>query len=168
MSVPKIVLVVAFITLSAALLLSVHAAGGYQVATVLSGSMEPSIRTGSLLVTKKLAAVDYRQGDVVAFKPPFRGNILVAHRLSRLYLNPTGVWVAETKGDANGTSDPWTISLGNIEGKKVVAVPYAGYVLSWIRTSFGFLALISLSFFLCVLGEMRWIAETFGRRPETR
>ena len=133
---------------------------------VLSGSMEPSIRTGSLLITRERPADSYRVGDIVAFRVPFRGNILIVHRLTRLYLNADGVWTVETKGDANSSGDAWALSLGNIEGKTVVAIPYIGYLVAWTKTSFGFLAFVLLSFFLCVLWEMRWVAETIGRRPE--
>lgn len=148
-----------------ALLLSGTSFLGYRSLPVLSGSMEPVIPRGSLLIAKRQPAERYRVGDIATFRVPFKGNFLVAHRLTGLSLNERGVWTVSTKGDANSSGDAWSLSLGNLEGKAVTAIPYAGYLVAWTKTSFGFLAFVLLSFFLCVLGEMRWLAETWGRKP---
>ena len=160
-------LVTAVLVTGACLLLSADSLIGYRVLPVLSGSMEPAIPTGSLLVIRRQAPGSYRVGDAVAFRVPFRGNFLVAHRLTSLRISAEGVWTATTKGDANSNGDAWQISLGNIEGKAVAAIPYLGYPVAWAKTSFGFLAFVLLSFFACVLWEMRWLAETLGKQPES-
>jgi signal peptidase len=43
---------------------------GWHIDTVLSGSMEPAIPTGSMVITGPVAASDIRVGDVIAFSPP--------------------------------------------------------------------------------------------------
>lgn len=89
---------------------------------VLSGSMEPAIRTGSLcFIDRDYEFEKIHEGDVIAFETA--GGVLVTHR---------GVLIldgkVETKGDANDISDGFTTSAENYRGKVLFSVPYLGYV----------------------------------------
>lgn len=93
---------------------------GSRPAVVLSGSMEPTIKTGSLVIID----TDYdepEENDVAAFET---GGALVIHRLVE---RTDEGWV--TKGDANDSEDPWRITDENIKGKTVFWVPELGYLI---------------------------------------
>lgn len=89
---------------------------------VLSGSMEPAIRTGSLcFVDTKAEFEEIGPGDVIAFETA--GGALVTHRA----INVSGGRV-ETKGDANEVSDGFAVTAENYEGETLFSVPCLGYL----------------------------------------
>lgn len=107
---------------------------------VMSGSMEPSIRTGSLcLVDTKAEYDEIEVSDVIAFR---QGAGMVTHRV--IAITEDGM---ETKGDANECSDGITTTRVNFGGKTVVSIPYAGYVFHvmqqrWMRWGLAMGALV--------------------------
>ena len=110
---------------------------GVGSAVVLSGSMEPEISVGDLLVIS--AQEHYELGDVVVFQD---GNIAVTHRI---------VFISEdeviTRGDANNIDDS-PITPEEIKGEVVLAIPYVGYVVNVIKTPLGTLVIVALAAFL--------------------
>ena len=73
--------------------------------TVLSGSMEPTLQTGDVVVAKRVEPGDVRIGDVVTYRSPT--GRLVTHRVRALH--QTGErFVFVTKGDANNSTERWT------------------------------------------------------------
>jgi len=108
---------------------------GYRLYAVQSGSMSPTFPTGSLVVDGPPAADGGAHGEVITFKI---GDGLVTHRV--VESSPTGL---TTKGDANATDDPWTISQENVVGQVVAAVPRLGYVLVFFKQPSGVLAVVT-------------------------
>ena len=98
---------------------------------VLSGSMEPSIKTGSLaFVNKTTDYDDIEVGDVIAYKAG--GKALVTHRVINIV---DGMF--ETKGDNNEHSDGISVDESNFYGKTLLSIPYLGYLFAWIQTKKG-------------------------------
>lgn len=98
---------------------------------VLSGSMEPQIRTGSLcFVNTKATFEGIKAGDVIAFETA--NGSLVTHRVIKIKDG-----MMETKGDANQVTDGFTTTKENFRGKSVFSIPIAGYVISWFQTARG-------------------------------
>ncbi len=137
------------------LLLAIALAGvrlfGFQVFTVLSGSMEPTYRTGSLIYVK---AVDYRElesGDVITYM--VNENTVVTHRIAGIVPDDEDASVLRfrTKGDANGVEDGSLVHYRNIIGSPVFAVPYLGYVANMIQNPPGTYIAISLGAVLLLL-----------------
>jgi signal peptidase len=110
---------------------------GVGAAVVISGSMEPSLSVGDLIVVRE--ADEYRIGQTVVFET---GGSLVVHEIVRF---EDGMVV--TKGSANNTEDA-PIPPKDIKGKVVFSIPFVGYVLDFIRSLPGTLAIIGLSLFL--------------------
>jgi signal peptidase len=102
----------------------------YRTFTVLSGSMEPTIPTGSVIVLRPTAAETLVAGDVITFTHPSRGNALVTHRISSVTVED-GKRFFLTKGDANAEPDAWRIPATGPGWKVAFHVPKAGYVLTW-------------------------------------
>lgn len=102
---------------------------------VMSGSMEPKIKTGSICYVNTRAK-DFHTGDVITFKT---GGKTVTHRI----IGKSGNALM-TKGDNNRVNDPWTVDQSQIIGKTMTSVPYAGYVVKTLQTKKGILAMISV------------------------
>ena len=72
---------VAGFAITLAVTLVVANASGRQSLTVMSGSMEPTIDTGDVVVAKPIAPMDARVGDVVTYKEPHGEGRLITHRV---------------------------------------------------------------------------------------
>src|SRR5258706_5503916 len=110
--------------------------GGIRSFVILSGSMAPVIPVGSVVYTQ--ASGKYQEGDVIAFS---RGDVTVTHRIHDLVKKGNGM-VYKTKGDANNTDDSGLVSSGSVLGKEFFYLPFVGYVIVFLRTIPGFIALI--------------------------
>jgi len=82
-------LVVSLVGAGALLTASGRPAFGLQAFTVMSGSMEPAIRTGDLIVAEHIALLDARPGDVVTFVDPLNRGRLITHRVRRAQASGT-------------------------------------------------------------------------------
>ena len=116
------------IAASAILLLMLFGIHPYAVKT---GSMEPTIPTGSLcFVNHRISLEEIHEGDVIAFRV---GELLVTHRAVRI--DGEGV---TTKGDANNTEDQGAkVTRANYIGKTVFWVPFIGKAVLFIRSGKG-------------------------------
>jgi len=127
---------------------------------VLSGSMEPSIRTGSLCVVD--TGVPFEQiksGDVIAFETGT--GQLVTHRVVSFVDG-----AIETKGDANTVTDGFTTTIDNYRGKTLFSIPGLGYVIKQLQTVRG--KIISASAFLFLLLFSRFADEVSGTMGQGR
>ena len=79
-------------------------AGLIKPLVVISGSMEPGIMTGDLLVATKVPAASVQAGDVVSLQGELTDN-LVTHRVERIQPDGEGGWTISMKGDNNAFSD---------------------------------------------------------------
>ena len=116
----------------------------YRTFTVLSGSMEPTIPVGSLIVDRPVDASELAAGDVVTFHPPGHGDKLVSHRVVRVEETDKGRFLV-TRGDANGVNDDWRIPAEGPGLKYAMHVPYLGYIVGGLLTPFGRLVALTLA-----------------------
>ena len=139
-----------------ACLLAVGPLAGTRVLTVLSGSMSPTIDTGDAIVVRKIQPVDLRVGDVITFRDPADDTRLITHRLRSLRLQGNTAH-AVTKGDANTGMERWTIRRDGDVAVVRHRLPKLGFVLQWMRSRPGRLALIVLPALLLCGFELRRI-----------
>lgn len=97
---------------------------GYSVFRVMTGSMEPTIQTDSLIAVKKVEPSQVKEGDVISFysQDPAHGGAVNTHRVVSVEQNGE-TWIYETKGDANQVVDQYPVSSEDLIGK-VVFVSY--------------------------------------------
>ena len=96
---------------------------------VISGSMEPEIKTGSIcFVNTRASFYEVKKGDVIAFKAP--SGALVTHRVIGAEENGR---ILVTKGDNNDVEDGQTTTVENFCGKTLFSIPYAGYVVAALQ-----------------------------------
>src|SRR5687768_4040409 len=79
--------------------------GWYRTSTVLSGSMQPTIRPGDVVVATPTPSSNVRAGDIVTFQLP-DGEGTVTHRVAKVR-RVDGELKIITKGDANEAADTY-------------------------------------------------------------
>jgi signal peptidase len=134
---------------------------GWRVDAVLSGSMEPEIKVGSLVVTHSVDAEEIEVGDVITFYSNTSGENMITHRV--VGIGHSSSLYFETKGDANDELDPFTTPAWNLLGKVTFHVPYWGYFTEFLKTPLGFLLAVvipgSIIIVLYIITLLRTIAE---------
>jgi signal peptidase I len=146
-------------------------AGGYKPFVVLSGSMEPGIRVGSVLLVKRADPAAVRKGDVITFLTPRdvpatgAPGTITTHRVVGVDHDAQGHLSFQTKGDANKSPDPLRVPAPNVLGSAVFTVPYLGYVSRFASTKTGLLALIVGPASLLVLLEIVSLVRGRSRGP---
>jgi signal peptidase I len=132
---------VAFVVVVAVLLIvsMLPITGNVKVLTVLSGSMEPGIHTGAVVVVKP--AADYRIGDIITFGPASKTKIPTTHRIQEIKVEG-GSPVYTTKGDANNAADTSQVQKKDVIGKVLFSVPWAGYAVEFAKKPIGFALII--------------------------
>ncbi|UQD52105.1 signal peptidase I [Bacillus methanolicus] len=111
---------------------------GYQLKTVLSGSMEPTFKTGSIIIVKPLdmkERTQLKKGDIITFK--VGPDKLITHRISSV--NKSGEHVLyETKGDNNKRKDLDPVLSDNVVAKySGFTIPYVGYFIDFSKSKEG-------------------------------
>lgn len=109
---------------------------GWQIAAVYSGSMEPAITVGSLVVVQPVAPQTIKEGDVITYAPPTDTSLRVTHRVIEVVEDEYGL-MFRTKGDANEDLDAYGVPAQNVAGRVWLSVPYAGYVMDFIQKPIG-------------------------------
>lgn len=122
---------------------------GTSVFRVVTGSMEPEIPVGALLVAQKTDIDDIRERDIVCYRSGRSqlGGAIITHRVVGIYRDPNGALVLQTKGDANPAADIEVVTEGQLIGR---VKTYTGSgsamakVIEFLTGDVGFLACILL------------------------
>ncbi|MBQ3062403.1 MAG: signal peptidase I [Clostridia bacterium] len=143
-------ILVAAVAILAILLVGVRLFG-LQVFTVLSGSMEPTYHTGSLIYVK---SVDYREleaGDVITFM--LDEDTVATHRIVEVVPDEDEPDVLRymTKGDANDAVDGSLVHYRNVIGTPVFSIPKMGYFANFIQEPPGTYVAISAGAIILIL-----------------
>lgn len=125
---------------------------GHEIMTVLSGSMEPGIKTGSIIGVKPVQdAAKFKSGDVITFKSSDDPNKLITHRIIEVQQVDSGVQYI-TKGDNNDAKDPQPVTPGNIVGEYTgFTIPLIGKIFTFIQSKAGAVILLIVPGVLMVL-----------------
>lgn len=109
------------------LLIFIPCLWGYKPLVVVSGSMEPSLKVGSILYYHKENKINFNKKDILVFK---NKNHIVSHRIVEK-LQEGFI----TKGDANEIIDASEIYNTQVLGKGTNwCIPYLGYYADFIYT----------------------------------
>lgn len=125
---------------------------GLKSLTVVSGSMEPTIETGSVVIDEVISPLDARPGDIVTFQDPLRPRQLT-HRLQKMRVEGDTAYMV-TLGDANDAPERWTVETDGQIGRVVAHLPKLGYARAALGTRYARLAVLgavmALGLFLLV------------------
>ena len=123
---------------------------GISVDSIMSGSMEPVLRTGGIVFT------DTKErrpeiGDIVTYQV---GENRVTHRVIR---KEKEKYI--TKGDANNREDALPVSESQIRGTVVFALPWLGYLAALLKQKTVFMILALMMVQEIIFGMTRWKGE---------
>ena len=132
---------------------------GWSVDAVLSGSMEPQLKVGGVVITRPADASEIEAGDIITFYSPLSEQ-LTSHRVIAVEHGSSPHF--RTKGDANEDADPFTVPADKVVGKVCFHIPYFGYATQFVKTPLGLLLTLGLPGILIIVLEMRniWRALT--------
>lgn len=98
-----------------------------------TGSMSPTIPTGSVAVVKQISADEIEIGDVITVDRP--GELPVTHRVVEIYPQGGGEALVQMKGDANPDVDPGMYRVTTVR-EVLWSVPELAKVIVWFGNPF--------------------------------
>jgi len=143
------VLIVAALFLAVAMAFPA-AIGAADSHAVLSGSMEPTISAGDLVVVRGTDPADIEAGDVITFT---QNGERITHRVVEVRTGENGRQFV-TKGDANENRDPEAVPAAQLEGKVWFHLPLLGHLVVFAGSRLGTVALVVVPGVLLVLSEL--------------
>jgi len=136
---------------------------GYQLKTVLSGSMEPNIKAGSVISIKTgRDSTTYEKGDIITFVE--EKGMLITHRITEV-LEDGEQYI--TQGDANNGPDLNPVLQENVIGAYTgFTIPYVGYMTSLLNSKQGALLFLILPGVISILYAMYRLVRAIRRVEE--
>ncbi len=105
---------------------------------VVTDSMKPTISGGDMIIDRKTAPDDVREGDIISFFDPTRSkrDVVITHRV--VGIESVGDQIHYlTKGDANNAQDPVAVPASMLVGVYQKTIPVLGHVVLFMRTTLG-------------------------------
>lgn len=120
---------------------------GYSFFRVVTGSMEPTIPCGAVLINKETPISEIKVDDIICYRSGIAEiyGAIVTHRVVGIERDVAGKIYLETRGDANNSSDPYYADETNLVGKVIWHKDKVGFltgVLAFLSGDIGFLACI--------------------------
>lgn len=142
---------------------------GHKLLNVLSGSMEPAIMTGDVIIIEELAP-DYviREGDVITYRAADSPDMLITHRVMGAILIDDEVAAYVTKGDNNDSEDLGTVTRDRIIGVYKWRLPLLGYFASFVRQPLGTVLLVIIPGLMIIGSEFVKIWRLLGEMEAKR
>lgn len=139
---------------------------GYNFYLIASGSMEPSLQTGDIILSKKVDNTELKISDVVTYQGEsgeLKGK-LITHQIVKMYEEDGEKYIV-TKGTANSIEDP-AIKEDQVVSVMKTKLPFMGQVLKVINTPLGFLVLIILPLAILLVNEIVALINAFKTDKE--
>lgn len=136
--------------------------GDIHFLTVRSGSMEPEIKTGNVVVSTKIDPSSIKIGDVITFHytSDENPNRCYTHRVYDIIKTNDDSYVFQTKGDNNEDVDAKYVKPSEVIGRVCLVLPYFGYLGEFARSLAGYILFLVLPTVLIILFEIRRIFKT--------
>lgn len=130
---------------------------GWTPRVIMSGSMEPLVQTGDVVVTRTVDTAGLEQGDVITTVDPDTAGKTRTHR----YVQRDADGLIVTKGDANREQDSTPVADADVLGQGVLRVPFVGKPAYWVAARDH----VALGLSFVVLGGLVLAASGPRRRP---
>lgn len=119
--------------------------GAQESFVVLSGSMEPTLSPGDVVIVGAPTAIAV--GDVITFRAG--SEVPTTHRV----VGVDGT-VYTTQGDANEDADERPVTRADVIGEVVLVIPVIGHLILWVNTPTGYVTLVVAPLVLFALNEL--------------
>lgn len=111
---------------------------------VLTGSMEPTLEPGDVVLVRHATIDDVEIGDIVTFRSHEGHETPYTHRVVDITTDQRGT-VLTTKGDANEDPDPMYVNGDMLIGTVHVTIPKLGFVINGAQSQITPVILVVLS-----------------------
>lgn len=139
--------------------------GNIKFFIVQSGSMEPAIKMGSIVMVKPTD--EYKISDVISFGEMTRTKAPITHRIYDIKVIE-GESYYITKGDVNNAPDQREISKREVVGKVLFSIPYLGYAVDFAKKPLGFALIVIVPVGIIIFDEAKKIYEEIKKRKENK
>ena len=136
---------------------------GYKAYIITTDSMEPTIKQGDAIITKKAKEKDLKEGDIITFN---RDNESITHRILTVDKEEDKILYV-TKGDNNNVEDKQKVSFNDVEGKQVIVMPKIGYIIEAAENQLVIL-IITLVVLIFLLGKIQSEERKYNRREKKK
>jgi len=99
---------------------------GVKPVVIYSGSMQPVLNVGDIVIIEKVKAAEIKLGDIIQVLT--KDDITIVHRVVEKFIDENGQIVFITKGDANDISDPNPVYEKHVLGKAIFTIPKIGWI----------------------------------------
>lgn len=117
---------------------------GCEAYIIKTNSMEPSIKNGDVIITKKVPEEKIQVGDIITFK---QDADIITHRISRIEEENGKKYI--TKGDNNNIEDSSKITYQEIKGKEIITIPYLGKIINILQNKIVFWIILLIILIMC-------------------
>jgi signal peptidase len=135
---------------------------GWRVDAVFTGSMEPALKVGGVVITCPAEADEISAGDIITYYSPQTEN-LTCHRVMAIQGGSSLYF--QTKGDANEDVDAVVVPVENVVGRVCFHIPYLGYATQFVKTRLGLILTLFLPGLIVILLEIRSIWRVLHGDP---
>ena len=128
---------------------------GFSILQVLTGSMEPAIPEGSMLLIRQADPYTLEKGDIISFysPDPSLDGALNTHRIVGVETSDEGLQFI-TKGDANFLEDQQPVNAGDVVGKVIYSSPALGKLVRLVSNPLVFGLAILLPLLAMLIGNL--------------
>lgn len=119
---------------------------GYSILRVSTGSMEPELKVGDVILTKEVDDVNsLAVGDVITYKGTIGeyADMLITHQIVKAPYEENGTTYVVTKGIANDIEDQ-PVPADRIISKLVCKIPFLDALYGFFLTPWGLLSAVAL------------------------
>ena len=138
----------------------------YRFYHVLTNSMEPTIKTNSLVLVKTYDdSMELQKDDIVVFTAERFGEpVVIMHRFSHTEVNEQGETIYKTRPEGSNTPDMYETKRDDLLGVYLCHIPYVGKFVLFLKSKFGLLWLCQVVVILLIkqLVLAKW--EEKGKR----
>ena len=124
----------------------------WNVQVVLTGSMEPALPVGSVILVRPVDPQAVSVDDIITYRRQGSSDF-VTHRVVDISGEPSAL-TFRTKGDANKDPDASSLPGDAVEGRVWLNIPYLGYVARYARQPWGLLLLVAVPGSLIIASEV--------------
>ncbi len=117
---------------------------GYQVLRVTTGSMEPELMVGNVIVVKETPIEEIHEGDIITYESRM-GELsgkLITHRVVEEPEKVNGTYYLQTKGDIEGAALDPKITFDQVKGKFLTKLGFIDSLYSFFFTPYGIITFV--------------------------
>lgn len=135
---------------------------GVKMFVVTTGSMEPTIKPGDLILSKKIDSKNLKEQDIISFS---EGETVVTHRIEKIESENNKLYFS-TKGDNNNEYDMGRVEDINVEGIYFKCIPNMGNVVLFMQSKFGMILIMVVP--LCLISAYYIVASKINDNKKNK